>query len=148
MRVAHLIESDGPGGAERMLSELANGLQSRGCAGVAFLPAKGEGWLGRELSAFGVPIEYVHLASPLSTRFPRDLASAFSRHRIDLAHSHEFTMSVYGSAAAKLVGVPHVITMHGGRYYAERWRRRFAMRLSVAASRPVVAVSRRAATHL
>ena len=61
MRIAHLIESDGPGGAERVVAQLASALAARGCPGVAFLPAHGEGWLGRELEAVGIPIEYIHL---------------------------------------------------------------------------------------
>ena len=39
LRVAHLIESDGPGGAERMVAQLAAALQAAGARNVAFLPA-------------------------------------------------------------------------------------------------------------
>jgi len=44
--------------------------------------------------------------------------------------------------------MPHVITMHGGRYYAARIRRRLALRAAVALSRSLVAVSEPLATHL
>jgi glycosyltransferase involved in cell wall biosynthesis len=148
MRVAHLIESDGPGGAERMVAALAGALAAAGCPGVAFLPEGREGWLGRELAREGVPIEYFRLERPFSPRFARDLASAFRKHRIDVAHSHEFSMAVYGGWAARIARLPHVITMHGGRYYADRWQRRLALRMAVGASGGVVAVSRRLAEHL
>jgi glycosyltransferase involved in cell wall biosynthesis len=141
MRLAHLIETDGPGGAERMLASLANELQRADCPGVAFVPARREGWLEAELARFGVPIEYVPLHRPFSPRFARDLAAAFRRHDIRLAHSHEFTMAFYGAWAARLAHVPHVITMHGSRYYAARWRRRLAMRWAVASSQALTAVS-------
>src|SRR6266545_3258473 len=127
-RLAHLIETDGPGGAERMLASLANELQCAGYPGIAFVPARLEGWLGAELAGLGVPIEYVPLDRPFSPRFARNLAAAFRRHNVALAHSHEFTMGFYGAWAARLAGVPHVITMHGSRYYAARWRRRLAPR--------------------
>src|SRR2546430_13098879 len=58
LRIAHLIESDGPGGAERVLAHLSTALQAAGAYNVAFLPADGEGWLARQLEGSGVTIEY------------------------------------------------------------------------------------------
>jgi glycosyltransferase involved in cell wall biosynthesis len=147
-RLAHLIETDGPGGAERMLTLLANELQGTGFPGVAFVPARREGWLEAELAGVGVPIEYVPLHRPFSPRFARDLAAAFRRHNVALAHSHEFTMAFYGAWAARLAGVPHVITMHGSRYYAERWQRRLALGCAVRSSTAVTAVSQALAESL
>lgn len=142
LKLAHLIETDGPGGAERMVTLLADTLQQSGYPGVAFVPARREGWLEAELAAAGVPIEYVPLERPISPRFARALAAAFRRHNVTLAHSHEFTMAFYGAWAARLAGIPHVITMHGSRYYAERWQRRLALRWAVTSSSAVTAVSR------
>ena len=147
-RVAHLIETDGPGGAERMLASLASELQTAGYPGVAFVPSRCEGWLESELAGVGVPIEYVPLDRPFSPRFARDLAAAFRRHNVALAHSHEFTMGFYGAWAARLARVPHVITMHGSRYYAGRWQRRLALRWAVASSVSVAAVSHALADSL
>jgi len=48
-RIAHLIECDGPGGAERMLVSLAVQLQRAGCHNLVIVPANGEGWLARQL---------------------------------------------------------------------------------------------------
>jgi glycosyltransferase involved in cell wall biosynthesis len=57
-------------------------------------------------------------------------------------------MAFYGAWAARLAGVPHVITMHGGRYYAAHMRRRLALRLALALSDRMVAVSHRLAADL
>jgi glycosyltransferase involved in cell wall biosynthesis len=140
-RIAHLIESDGPGGAERVLAQLATSLQAAGVENVAFLPAHGEGWLADQLAGSGVAIEYSRLPRPLSPGYARSLAQALRRHRIEVAHSHEFSMGVYGAWASWRAGVPHVITLHGGRYYAHRLRRRLALRAAIAASARTVAVS-------
>ena len=148
MRIAHLIGSDGPGGAERVLAELAAGLQAAGAENVAFLPADGEGWLGRELEGSGVAIEYVRLERPASPAFARSLERAFRRHGISVAHSHEFTMAFYGAWAAWRAGIPHVITMHGGSYYAARLRRRLALRAAIALSARTVTVSSALARRL
>jgi glycosyltransferase involved in cell wall biosynthesis len=141
MRVAHLIESDGPGGAERMLAQLAAAQQTNGSSAVAIVPADGEGWLGRELAAAGVAVDTVRLDRPFSPAFARQLAATLRRQRVSVVHSHEFTMAFYGAWAARLAGLPHVITMHGGRYYAGRLRRRVALRAAIGLSGGVVAVS-------
>lgn len=141
LRIAHLIESDGPGGAERVVAGLATALQAAGADNVVFLPAGGEGWLAKELDGSGVAIDYFTIDRPLSPECASGLVEAFRRHRIDVAHSHEFSMAIYGAWASFRAGVPHVITMHGSRYYNERFRRRLAMRAAIAASHQVVAVS-------
>lgn len=145
---AHLIESDGPGGAETVVVQLATALQAGGASNVVFLPARGEGWLARQLEGSGVAIEYFHVDRPVSPACARSLHEAFRRHRIAIAHSHEFSMAVYGAWAAWRHGIPHLITMHGGRYYAGRLRRRLALRAAVAMSASTIAVSALLARHI
>jgi len=147
-RFAHLIESDGPGGAERVLVSLATELQDAGSHNVVIVPANGEGWIARELRGTGVQVESFHLDRPFSPAFARSLAETLHRHRVTLAHSHEFTMAVYGAWAARRAGVPHILTMHGSRYYAGRWRRRIALRVAATLSASVVTVSQSLARHL
>ena len=148
LRVAQLIETDGPGGAERVVVHLARALQEGGGQSVVVLPPKGEGWIEAELEGSGVAIDRFHLERPLSPACAQALAECFARHRVDVAHSHEFSMAVYGAWAARRAGVPHVITMHGGRYYADRIRRRIALGAAVRASARTVAVSSGLASHL
>jgi glycosyltransferase involved in cell wall biosynthesis len=146
--IAHLIESDGPGGAERLVADLAIALQQSGTRNVVFLPAGGEGWLARELRGSGVAIEPYRLERPLSPACARSIAASFERHRIDVAHGHEFTMAVYGAWASWHAGVPCVITMHGSRYYAGRLQRRLAMRAAISGRTRIVAVSHQLARHI
>jgi glycosyltransferase involved in cell wall biosynthesis len=148
LRLAHLIESDGPGGAERMVASLAAELQAAGAENLVIAPANGEGWLARELSGTGVRVELFRLDRPVSPSLARWLTETLRRHRVALAHSHEFTMAVYGAWAARWAGVAHLFTMHGSRYYAGRLRRRVAMRVAAALSGSVVAVSQSLARHL
>src|SRR5256712_11980746 len=58
LRIAHVIETDGPGGAERVLAHLSTALQAAGAYNVAFLPADGAGWLARQLEGPGATIAY------------------------------------------------------------------------------------------
>jgi len=141
LRVAHLIESSGPGGAERVVADLATSFQAANTDNVVFLPRDGEDWLRRQLDGSGVAIEYFRIDRPISPQSARELTRAFRTYRIHVAHSHEFSMAVYGGWAAWRAGIPHVITMHGGRYYAAHLRRRLALRAAVALSAATVAVS-------
>lgn len=143
-----MIETDGPGGAERMVAALAAAFAEAGCSTVAVLPASGEGWLAGQLAGTGVEIDHVDLRGRISPRHVRDLVRVLRKHRIDLVHSHEFTMSVFGSAAARLARVPHVITLHGTRYHTTALHRRLAMGVAVRASRGVVGVSDSVARQL
>ena len=76
LRIAHLIESDGPGGAEHVVVQLATAFQAAGAWNVAFLPANGEGWLARQLEGSGVTIEYLRLERPISPAYARSLEAA------------------------------------------------------------------------
>jgi len=131
-----------------MLASVAAELQTAGSHNVVIAPAGGEGWLARELSGTGVQVELYRLDRPFSPAFAKWLTGIFRRHRITLAHSHEFTMAVYGAWAARGAGAAHLFTMHGSRYYAGRLRRRMALRVACLFSSSVVSVSRNLAHHL
>lgn len=131
-----------------MVAELAIEQSARGCPTTVFLPEKGDAWLGEQLAGSNVSVARYSLDTPLSPKCAREIASDFRRRGIGLAHSHEFSMAVYGACAARTVRIPHVITMHGGRYYSERVRRRLAMRFAVGSSRATVAVSEALAAQM
>jgi len=148
LRIAHLIETNGPGGAERMLVHMVQELQAVGCQNLVIAPAGGEQWLQQQLGGRGVTVEPFVLDKPVSPKLAGWLTALLRRHRIALAHSHEFTMAVYGAWAAWRAGIPHVATMHGNRYYAGRLRRRVALRAAFAVTGKVVAVSHALAQQL
>ena len=148
LRLALLLESDGPGGAETVLLLLAEEMRARGHAVMPVGPANGSGWLAARFRERGFQPATFSIRRPLDWRCLRGLAALLLEHRIDVVHSHEFTMAVYGAAAARSVGARHVITMHGGRYYAEQWRRRAALRWAARHSAAVAAVSRSTADDL
>jgi len=148
LRIAHLIETDGPGGAERTVANIAAGLQAAGSENLVILPANGEGWLASELAGTGVRVEHFRLDRAVSPACARWLTSTLRRYGAAIAHSHEFSMAVYGGWAAWRASVPHVITMHGSRYYDGQLRRRLAMRWAAATAGRLVAVSQQLASQL
>ena len=137
-----MLESDGPGGAENMVLHLAEELRRRGHAIVPVGPSTGCGWLAEEFRVRGFEPASFTLRRAVDWECLRGLATLFRRHQVNIVHSHDFTMAVYGAAAARVARAAHIITMHGGRHYAKRWRRRVALKWAMQTSQGVVAVSR------
>jgi glycosyltransferase involved in cell wall biosynthesis len=143
-KIALMLESDGPGGAEHVLLHLAEGLQARGHTIIPVLRgvSKGKAWLQGQFRQRGIEPELFYIRSAIDWKCARGLMEIFRRRNVDVVHSHEFTMAVYGAVAARLTGRPHLITMHGTRTFAQRWRRRAALRWAIRNSIATVGVSR------
>ncbi len=141
LRVALMIECDGPGGAETMMLALASELRERGHAVLPVNLSQGSGWLGDRFRSAGFETAMFDLRRAIDPAAVRSLSSILHEFRADVVHSHEFTMAVYGAAAARRAGARHVITRHGGLYYATALRRRMALRWAVRRSAALVAVS-------
>ena len=131
-----------------MLMQLAEELRRRGHQVLCVGPDKGCGWLGGELRRRGFVTDVFSLRQPIDRNCLRGMVEMLRRHDIEIVHSHEFTMAIYGAAATRQLGIPHVITMHGSEKVLARWQRRLALRLAFASSRAVVAVSRATHAHM
>ena len=142
-----MLESDEPGGAEMMVYGLAEELRHRGHEIVPVGPAHGVGWLGDLFRKAGFSTEVFHLDRPIDPGCVRRFVQLFRKHRIDVVHSHEFTMAVYGAAATQFLGLPHLVTMHGGIKEYKVLRRRLALRWALRSSDFAVMVSRATRTQ-
>lgn len=140
-RIALLIESDGPGGAESVVLALAHEYRSAGCEVFPVVHQGGPGWLSGRLRDAQFPVHRPALRRPLDPVAVRDLSQWMRANGITAAHAHEFTTSVYGGAAACLSGVRMVMTMHGGMAYTAALRRRVALSLAAHSAHAVVGVS-------
>jgi glycosyltransferase involved in cell wall biosynthesis len=141
LRIAMMIETDGPGGAEVMLLQLSEELKRRGHQVTPIGPEKGAGWLSGHLQSLGFERRTYRLRRPLDPRCAARMIGLLRELDVDVVHSHEFTMASYGGLAARWLGIPHVVTMHGNETVMEAWRRRAALRWVARNSRAFVAVS-------
>jgi glycosyltransferase involved in cell wall biosynthesis len=148
MIIAEMLESDGPGGAELVELRLAQALRDRGHVIVPVGPAAGCGWLAGQFRDAGFDPQTFTLRRPLDWRCLHGMIELLRAQRVDLVHSHEFTMAVYGAAAARWLGIPHIITMHGGQYVTAKWRRQVLLRWAFRSSAATVAVSQDTKRHL
>jgi glycosyltransferase involved in cell wall biosynthesis len=136
-----MLETDGPGGAEVVMFQLSEELRRKGHEVVHVGPAKGVGWLGDRFRKAGFPSETFSLRKPVDFRCLDALTETLRQARVDVVHSHEFTMCVYGAAAANRLGIPHVTTMHGNQKMMDKLRRRVALRWAFRKARLVVGCS-------
>lgn len=141
LRIAMMIESDGPGGAEMMVFRLTEELRRRGHSVLPVGPRNGTGWMGAMFRDAGIDQEFYWLKRPIDPSCVSRFVQLFRQHSIDVVHSHEFTMGVYGSTAARLLSIPHVLTIHGGLNTTKALRRRIALRWAIRCSGSAVAVS-------
>jgi glycosyltransferase involved in cell wall biosynthesis len=138
-KVLHLIETSEPGGAETVLTYIASNLDpTRYRSLVCVLE---EGWLTDHLRTHGLPYVVIENRKSYDPVFLYELVRLIRRERISLMHSHEFMMTVYGSVASKLTGVPLIGTMHGKVYYPDKRRRILALRFAVSLCAKLIAVS-------
>jgi glycosyltransferase involved in cell wall biosynthesis len=143
-----MLESEGPGGAEVVVLHLAEELRRRGHAVVpAVLTREADGWLERQYRARGFEPERIHIRGAVDWRCLRDTIAMLRRRGATAVHSHEFGMAIYGTAASRWLGLPHVITMHGNMWMTNAMRRRVALRWAFRRSR-TTAVSQDTRRHL
>jgi glycosyltransferase involved in cell wall biosynthesis len=143
--VLHLIETSGPGGAEKIFLSVIAGLNPERYRSVACLLR--EGWVAEQLRQLAVPTWVIPQRHSLDVDWIIHLARRLRSHGVDLMHAHEFGMNVYGSLLSVFTGIPIVMTVHGKNYYTQKLRRRLAYRF-VAIQGQVVAVSEDLKTYL
>lgn len=110
-RILFFIETGGPGGAERVVLELLQGLTMRGH--TVALSTLREGWLTE--TAISKGIEYMSLQSEgrFDLMLPLRLSRLLRSFQADVLHTHLLDSNFYGALAARLYPVRHIGTEHG-----------------------------------
>jgi len=109
--VLHFIDTTGPGGAETIFLQVAEGMSRRGWGGCAAIT--GPGWVLDTAHQRGLTVELVPTRGRFDLSYIARLRGIVRRHRIDLIHAHLFSPAVYASAVSAWTGVPVVATLHG-----------------------------------
>jgi glycosyltransferase involved in cell wall biosynthesis len=148
LTIGMMIETVGLGGAEMVVLRLAEELRARGHTVHPVVPLGRDGWLLGQLRDAGFKWHTYDLRRPIDPTLPPRLGATLEDLGVDVVHSHEFTMSVYGAAACRRIRVPHIITMHGNQTMTQKWNRRAALRWAFRRSRATVAVSEDTRRHL
>jgi glycosyltransferase involved in cell wall biosynthesis len=145
-RIALALESSGPGGAEQMVLRLASALSKQGLE--PYIVTARPGWMTERAKLDDIPVMVMPQRYGLDPWWIPRFARWLRRERIDILHSHEFAMNVYGGAAALLARVAHVATIHGRHWVADHPRRALAYRVLQKLGMPIVAVADDLADYL
>ncbi len=143
--ILHLIETAGPGGAERMLINMVGGLGERGIRSTVVLLK--DGWLHPQLVGAGAEVLILPQSGWFDVGWIRQLRAIVRERNAQLLHAHEFAMNFYAAVLSKFTAIPAITTVHGRSYYADRLRRRLAYRFA-ARNSTMVPVSRDLADFL
>jgi glycosyltransferase involved in cell wall biosynthesis len=134
--ILHLIETKGPGGAEKVLIALADSMNQKRFRSVVCL--RDTGWLYEKLLERGIKSFILKDTGLLfDVGYVGKLMRICKQEKVTLIHAHEFLMNFYGSLVGILSRIPVVTTVHGRYYYWEKARRRMAMRFSAKHSQMV-----------
>ena len=119
INVLYVIWSLQTGGAERVVADLARGLdRARFRPLVCCLNFKGR--LAEELEAEGIPVFALDKKPKLDLSVLVKLVRLMRRERVDVVHTHLWTSSFWGRLAARIAGVRTVVVTE---HNLDLWRR-------------------------
>lgn len=121
IKVLYIIETWGPGGAEKIVLDLAKNINRD-----KFHPIVGllnTGWLYQELMDNGIETVLIRNKHSLDPKMLWELIKLINQREIKIIHAHEFTMNVYAAMAGALTGKPSLLTVHGTGYYTDKLQR-------------------------
>lgn len=110
LRVCRVINAMRLGGVQFMLVKLLPALRDLG-AEPAVVTTRAKGRVAKILrQRTGIRTTHIHVSSRLDPRSVRRLARHFREQRYDVVHTHMFSASVPGTIAARLAGVPCIVS--------------------------------------
>lgn len=117
MKILHLIQTSGPGGAEKLLLSLTQNSNDKYTHKVGLLK---NGWLCKKLQDRGVAVKIIPSGGSFDIKLIRGLVNLVKKEKIDLIHSHLLDMNFYSCLAAYFAKVPHISTEHGDVHHASK----------------------------
>lgn len=112
LKVAHIIHSLGPGGAESVLTELVEPARRAGIEPIVIgLSDAADNRTAARFRAAGASVYELH-AGRYDLRVVRRVRNLLLEHEVDVVHSHLKHADLVGGLAARWVGVPAVSTLH------------------------------------
>lgn len=112
LTVAHVFQNLGPGGAERLITDLLCALDPNRVRAIGI--ATGDVWGGSfeaQLERAGIPVHYLRKGLGFRPRAMRTVWQILRDERVDVVHSHMHT-HVYALPALFRLGLPGVHTLH------------------------------------
>lgn len=139
MRVLHLLDTTGPGGAETVFLTL---LTSLGPEWENIPVVAGPGWVEDAVRGAGLSPLMIGSSGRLDLPYLRALIRTMRAQEIDLVQTHLFSTTLYGGVAGRVLGIPVISTFHGNPdLRATGWQGQLKYRLIRSCTSKVVCVS-------
>ena len=147
IRVLHVIDTGGPGGAETVFLQTASRLDP--ARFQSFPVVGGMGWLAGQLRENALSPHIVSAKGTLNVRYLLLLVRLAKRYEIDVILAHLYGSAVYASMAGLILRIPVVSVLHGHTdvSVSDRFA---ALKAAIVrrGSRKVIFVSERLESHL
>ncbi len=134
-KILYVIWSLGLGGAEQVVIRLAAGLDRKRFHPVICCLNE-PGPFANQAAEHGIEVVALHKRGPYDLRVIPRLIRVIRERRIDIVHTHLWGANLWGRLAAKLAGVPVIITEHNVDVWKrwhhvvlDRWLSRWTARL-------------------
>lgn len=147
IRVLHVIDTGGPGGAETVLLQTATRLDPARFESTAVVGSMD--WLAGQLRKRGAPPHVVPAKGSFNIGYLSALARLARRQRSDVIAAHLYGASVYASLVGMLLSIPVVSVLHGQSDVPQA-ERLSSLKAAIVrrGSRKIVFVSERLQDHL
>ncbi|MCK4385809.1 MAG: glycosyltransferase [candidate division Zixibacteria bacterium] len=141
IKILHLIETGGPGGAEKVLLNIVKNIEPRRFDSLVLILKKG--WLYETLKEHHLKIKIIESNRAWDIGFLLKLSSLIRKEKIDLVHSHLSGMNFYSCLAGRITKRPVIVTYHGKIEDGDkkRWKNVFKNFIIRKTATQVVAVS-------
>jgi len=111
IRILHLIETGGPGGAEKVLLNVVKNIDSTRFGSLVLTLRKG--WLYQTLRKHHFEAKIIKSNRAWDIGFLLRLSTLIRKEKIDLIHSHLPGINFYGCLAGRITKRPVIVTYHG-----------------------------------
>lgn len=111
IKILHLIETGGPGGAETVLLNIVRNIDPRRFGSLVLTLRKG--WLYQTLKEHHLEAKIIESNRAWDVGFLLKLSTLIRKERIDLIHSHLPGINFYSCLAGRITNRPVIVTYHG-----------------------------------
>jgi glycosyltransferase involved in cell wall biosynthesis len=126
LNILHLIETVGPGGAETVFVDNLEYLRHNDEAHNHVAGFTKDGWIYRYIKSKSHDVVLFKTGQSFDLKLIKNLIKFIKTNEVSLIHSHLPDLSFYSSIAARITGIPHIMTEHGdSSHYSKRWHKLF-----------------------
>ena len=125
-KILHLIETVGPGGAETVFAENLECLKNNDKEHEHIAGFTQKGWIYQYIKDRKHPVVLFQTNKSFDLNLIKSIVKYLRENHVSLIHSHLPDLSLYSSIAARINGIPHIMTEHGDvNHYSKSWKRLF-----------------------